>query len=221
MRPALRAWLERHSELELAKMTYVEELKKVSTRADIFLDAPRVPIVSGADEMSLGPPTAPVEIVAFGDFQKVEYARFAQAFSRVRDTFGDRTRFTFKNLPTLGPASVTAAEGALCANAQGRFWAYHDALVTGGPVNLQRITDLAAAAGVNREAFDDCIKRGEFRDAIRTALNEADSYGIQASPSFMVNGRLAPSPPPFLAPYDYFKLLIEEELGRVAASRVR
>src|SRR5262249_37081465 len=44
MRPALRAWLERHSELEIAKMSYVEELKKVSTRADIVLDAPRVTI---------------------------------------------------------------------------------------------------------------------------------------------------------------------------------
>src|SRR5207249_951355 len=37
MRPALRAWLERHSEPELAKMSFVEELKKVSTRAEVAL----------------------------------------------------------------------------------------------------------------------------------------------------------------------------------------
>jgi protein-disulfide isomerase len=221
MRPALRAWLERHSEPELAKISYVEELKKVSTRADILLDAPRVSIVRDGHEIALGPPTAPLEIVAFGDFQSAEYARFAQAFSRVRDTFGDRIRLTFKNLPTLGPDSVTAAEAAWCVNAQGKFWAYHDALVAPGPVNAARITDSATAAGVNRETFNGCMERREFRDAIQKALDEADRYGIQASPTFLVNGRLAPPAPPFLAPYDYFKLLIEEELGRLAANRAR
>jgi protein-disulfide isomerase len=215
MRPALRAWLERHSAPEIAKMSFIEELKKVSTRAEILLEAPRVQIERTAQDVALGPSAAPVEIVAFGDFQSAEYARFAQAFPRVRDTFGDRIRFVFKNLPALGPQSVAAAEAALCANAQGRFWAYHDALVAPGVVNGARLTASAAAVGLKGDAFSGCIERREFRDAIRKALDEADRYGIQASPSFLVNGRLAPPPPPFLLPYDYFKLLIEEELGRL------
>ena len=33
---------------------------------------------------------------------------------------------------------------------------------------------------------------------------------------FLVNGRLAPTPPPFLMPFDYFKRLIEEELSEQA-----
>ena len=115
MKPALRAWLERHSELEIAKMSFVEELKKVSTRADILLDAPRVRVERTTQDIALGSPAAPVEIVAFGDFQNAGYARLAQVFPRIRDTFGDRVRLVFKNLPTLGPQSVAAAEAALCA----------------------------------------------------------------------------------------------------------
>ena len=65
------------------------------------------------------------------------------------------------------------------------------------------------------------MDRRQFRDAIPKALEEADRYGIRANPSFLVNGRLAPPPPPFLAPFDYFKLLIEEELGRIASNRAR
>ena len=45
------------------------------------------------------------------------------------------------------------------------------------------------------------------------ALEEAKRYGLQRSPSFLINGRLAPDPPPFLPPFDFFKRLIEEELG--------
>ena len=219
MRPALRAWLERHSELELAKMNFIEELKKVSTRAEILLKAPRVQIEHAAQDVALGPQAAPVEIVAFGDFQSAEYARYAQVFPRVRETFGDRIRFVFKNLPALGPQSVAAAEAALCANAQGRFWAYHDALVAPGVVNAARITESAAAVGLKSDAFSRCVEQREFRDVIRRAIDEADRYGIQASPSFLVNGRLAPQLPPFLAPFEYFKLLIEEELGLASRNR--
>jgi protein-disulfide isomerase len=221
MRPALRAWLERHSEPELAKMSYIEELKKVSTRAEIVLDAPRVQVEHTAQDISIGPLTAPVELVAFGDFQSDDYARFAQVFPRIRDTFGDRIRLTFKNLPTLGPQSVAAAEAALCANAQGKFWAYHDALVAPGVVDAARLTESATTAGLNRTTFSGCVDRRQFREVIPKAFDEADRYGIRANPSFLVNGRLAPPPPPFLAPYDYFKLLIEEELGRIASNRAR
>jgi protein-disulfide isomerase len=219
MKPALRAWLERYSEPELAKLTYIEELKKVSTRVDILLNAPSVQVERAPQDVALGPTTAQVEVVAFGDFQSAEYAWLARAFSKVRDTFGDRIRFVFKNLPTAGPQSVAAAEAALCANAQGRFWPYHDTLVGSGVATAERIGEAAIAVGLRSDAFKGCVEHREYRETIRQALVEARRYGIQTSPSFLVNGRLAPPPPPFLAPYDYFKLLIEEGLVQLARSR--
>jgi hypothetical protein len=50
-------------------------------------------------------------------------------------------------------------------------------------------------------------------------LEEAERYGIQSSPSFLINGRLAPPPPPFLSPFDFFKRLVEEELALIARAR--
>jgi protein-disulfide isomerase len=215
MRPALRAWLTRITEPELAKMNYVEELMKVSTRAEVFLDAPLVQIERTPQDPVLGPRTAPVEIVAFGDFDSAEYAQFAQAFSRVLDTFGDRVHVVFKNLPVLGPESMTIAEAAACANAQGRFWPYHDAVVARrGPLDTARLKQLASDVGLNRMTFDACVDRDEYEPAMRQALAEAQRYAIASSPSFLVNGRLAPAPPPFLPPAEFFKRLVEEELLR-------
>lgn len=220
LRPALRAWLERNTEPELAKMTYLEELMKVSTRAETLLSAPRVPVEHTPQDVALGPASAPVEIVAFGDFQSADYARMARALAGVRETFGDRLRLVFKNLPTAGPESVAAAEAALCAHTQGKFWAFHDALLASfGATISARLAESATKAGLARDAFQACIDGGEFRDLVRQSVDEAERYGIPGVPSFLVNGRLAPASPPFLPPFDFFKRLIEEELSRAAKSR--
>ncbi len=217
LRPARRAGLQQVTEPEVARMNYIEELMKVSTRAEILLVAPRVQVERTAQDATLGPPAAPIEIVAFGDFQSDEYAKFASALGRVRDTFGDRVRVVFKNLATLGPESVAAAEAAQCARAQGKFWEYHDALV-GAPGSLgpTHLRQTAAAVGLNRTAFDACVDGGTFRSMVRASIDEAGRYGIRGSPSFLVNGQLALDPPTFLSPFDFFKRIIEEELGRQA-----
>jgi protein-disulfide isomerase len=215
MRPAIRSWLTRTTEPEIAKMNYVEELIKVSTRADVFLEAPRVRVERTPADPVLGPATSPVEIVAFGDFDSADYAQLAQAFGRVRDTFGDRVHIVFKHLPVFGPESMTIAEAAACANAQGKFWPYHDSVVARtGPLDTARLKQLATDVGLNRSTFDRCVDRDEFEPAMRQAITEAERYAITSSPSFLVNGRLAPPPPPFLPPYEFFKRLVDEELLR-------
>ena len=110
MRPAIRAWLEQVTEPELAKLNYREELTKISTRTEMLLVPPQVTVDRTAQDATLGPETAPVEVVAFGDFQNGAYAGFAQLFSRVRDTYGDRVRFVFKHLPANQTASLQAAQ---------------------------------------------------------------------------------------------------------------
>ena len=161
MRPALRAWLARHTEPELARMTYVEELMKTSTRAEIVLTSLRADVDITSSDPVLGPPSAAVTIVAFGDLQSNEYVRLAQAFGRVRDTFGDRLRIVFKHLPTFGGPSDGVAQAAACAHAQGKFWAYHDAAAKPGTLDGTRQTRLAADVGVEPRAFEACLNSPE------------------------------------------------------------
>ncbi len=216
MRPSLRAWLERKTEPELAKMAYVEELMKTSTRAELRLTAPAVAVALSALDPVLGPATAPVEVVVFGDLQSPDYVRLAKAFPAARDTFGARVRIVFKVLPAFGPQSVSAAEAGACAHAQGKFWSFHDVAAQPSVLDARRLSAIPGEAGLERRAFDDCMKRGEFRDHARLGLADASRYGIATVPSVLVNGRLAPAAPPFLPPFEYLKRLIEEELQRQA-----
>ena len=217
MRPALRAWLERVTARELARMNYLEELTAVSINAELALDPPRVAVERTAQDAALGPP-APIELVAFGDFQSAGYGRFAAAFPRVRETYGDRVRLVFKHLPPPGrPAAIRAAQAAQCANRQNRFWPFHDALLSRPAVlDAARLRQAAGEAGLDAQRFDACLADDAARRTILAALEEAVRYGLHASPSFLVNGRLAPEPPPFLPPFEFFTRLIEEELLRAS-----
>ena len=214
MEPALRAWLERVTARELARMNYLEELTAVSINAELALDAPRVTVKRTAQDAALGPTTAPVELVVFGDFQSSDYGRFAAAFTRVRETYGDRVRLVFKHLPPPDrPAANQAAQAAQCANLQERFWPFHDALLSRPAVlDAFRLRQAAGEAGLDTARFDACLANGATRRTILDALEEALRYGLHASPSFLVNGRLAPEPPPFLPATEFLTRLIEEEL---------
>ena len=217
MRPALREWLARKVQPDLAKLSYLEELTKISTRADVFLVPPAVEVVHLADDPTLGPPTAVVELVMFGDFANSTYARYALTVPRVRDLFGGRVRFVFKHFPANDPASIAAAEAAACANVQGRFWAFHDAILgEAGALDSARFKAVATQVGMNRPTFDACVDQEDTRERIGAAVDEARRYDIPGSPSLLVNGRLAPSPPAFLPPFEFFKRVVEEELARQA-----
>jgi protein-disulfide isomerase len=217
LRPALREWLARKVEPDLAKMSYVEELTKVSTRADVLLSAPAVTVEHAADDPAIGPESAPVELVIFGDFQNPTYARYALTIPRVRDLFGARLRFVFKHFPANDPASIAAAEAAACANLQGKFWEFHNTLLgAAGTLDSARFKKVAEEIGLDRATFDPCIDREQTRDRIGAALEETRRYELPGTPSLLVNGRLAPDPPAFLPPFEYFKRLVEEELARQA-----
>ena len=216
MEPALRAWLERVTARELARMNYLEELTAVSTNAELALDPPRIAVERTAQDAALGPAAAPVELIVFGDFQSADYARFAAVFGRVRATYGDRVRIVFKHLPPPdNAASIQAGQAAQCANLQGRFWPFHDALLSRPAVlDVVRLRQAAGEAGLDAGRFDACLASGTTRRTILDALEEAIRYGLHTSPSVLVNGRLAPEPPPFLPPSEFFTRLVEEGLLR-------
>lgn len=221
LRPALRAWLAKHTEPEIARMNYVEELMKTSTRADVVLPSLVTQVSLTANDPALGPVDAPITLVAFGDLQSNEYVRLAQTFARARETYGNRLRIVFKHLPTFGGPSVEVAQAAACAHDGGKFWPYHDAAMKPGTIDRARVMALAKDVGFDVKAFESCLEREDIKALPRRALAEAARYGLTSSPALLVNGRLAPEPPAFLPPFEFLTRLIEEELQRQARAAAR
>jgi protein-disulfide isomerase len=106
-------------------------------------------------------------------------------------------------LPFLGADSVPAAEAAECAAEQGKFWEYRQILFLNPPVGdeppgREQLLIFARVAGVDLPAFTNCFDGGRHRLRLGRLLDEAIGDGIDATPIFVINGRVVPGARPFV-----------------------
>src|SRR5204863_6513825 len=105
--------------------------------------------------------------------------------------YGDKIRIVFRQFPLdRNVLAGKAAEASLCAEAQGKFWAMHDAMFENQ--NALAVDDLkktAATLGMDAAKFDTCIDSGLSAGAVardRTAGKEA---GVVETHVLLNNGR--------------------------------
>lgn len=147
----------------------------------------------GLPGLTRGPSNAPVTMVVFSDFECPFCARNEPAVTYVREQFGPLLRVVFRNLPLpFHRRAMLAAEAALAAGAQGKFWEMHDRLFAGGPGALAR-ADLereAEAIGLDMVRFRAALDAHTFRDAVRLDAAGGNALGVDGTPSVFVNGMM-------------------------------
>ena len=98
----------------------------------------------------------------------------------------DDLRVVFRELPILGPDSVTAARVSLAAAKAGKFGAYHDALYAAGRPGPDTIAMAAKTAGVPAEPVEDPAQEAE----LRANMTLASQLGATGTPLFVVGDRV-------------------------------
>jgi protein-disulfide isomerase len=134
---------------------------------------------------------APITVVMFSDFE-CPFSRKAEAtIHAVEAAHPGDVRVVFKNLPLpMHDNARIAAKAALAADAQGRFWAMHDALF-----GHQHVLDRASIDGYAKDLGLDVARFDRDLDdpktEARVAQDEADADALQVkgTPTFFVNGR--------------------------------
>jgi protein-disulfide isomerase len=129
-------------------------------QVEVFLTAPKVLVKTGdmADAPSIGDNGAPITIIEFSDFQ-CPFCRESQATIRkILETYSGQVRLVFRNLPLeIHSNAFASAQAAVCANQQGSFWKYHDALFSAGDLSDRSLNRIAQAVGLNASKFDQCM----------------------------------------------------------------
>jgi predicted DsbA family dithiol-disulfide isomerase len=158
-----------------------------------------------------GQSTAPVTIVEFGDFQ-CPYCKESEASLRtLMERYPRDVRVVFRNLPLtdIHPNAKIAAEAAVCADRQGKFWEMHDAMYDDqSALNSDLLKNTANRLGLNADRFSACIADGSANQALDLDAKAAHDLGLGGTPYFFINGR----PIDGDVPVEKFESIIQEEL---------
>lgn len=179
---------------------------------EILLDPPRVHPVIEAHNPMRGPADAPVVVVEYTDYQCPYCDRAQPTLDAVRERYGDSVVHVFKNLPLpMHQQAGLAAEAALCAGDQGKFWELHDWLFA-NKSNISHDTLVAQAELIPLDVavFTECIGTRVHKDQVDADAKEAATFGIRGTPGFVINGRILTG----AQPLDQFIAVIDDELKR-------
>jgi len=211
LRPRIRTYLEAERE-NARRKAYLDSLRAAST-VEVRLKPPAVyRAVVGADGFpSRGAKDARVTIVEFSDFH-CPFCRSVQpTLNTLLTRYPKDLRLVYRHLPLdeLHPQARRASEASWCADQQGKFWSFHDALYASGPdTSPATLSRLASNAKLDLGVFEACLAGGQAAAAVQEDVKEAGRHGITGTPGFFVNGRILTGNQPLQAFVD----VIEEEL---------
>ncbi len=159
--------------------------------------APPPPPVITAEDHSLGNPEAPVTIVEYASMTCPHCAAFAKdTMPKLKSEFIDKghVRYVFRPFP-LDRLALRASLMADCVPGDGYFElldklfaTQKDWIQAANPLDALRA--LGKEAGIEESKIDGCMTDDKVIDRIAVAYKEAvDVYGVNATPSFLINGK--------------------------------
>ncbi|MBI4827986.1 MAG: DsbA family protein [Nitrospinae bacterium] len=144
-----------------------------------------------------GPREAPVVFTEFSDFQCPYCARAVDMLRHLEAKYQGRVKFVFKQFPLerIHPQARPAARASMAAQAQGKFWEYHDLLMAKQNEWAQgdaqaKFAEYAKSLGLDVERFKKDMARPEYDKRIDDEMALGMKSGVQGTPTFYANGTL-------------------------------
>ncbi len=176
----------------------IEDLKKMEAANQPLSPELQAEIASGSAP-AFGPETSAVKIVEFSDFQCPFCSKAATVVDQIKAKYGDKVRFVFRQYPLpMHQNARGAAEAALAAFAQGKFWEFHDTLFK-NQQSLDRpaLEGHAKEAGLNVPQFKKALDDKKFADQVEADMKLGEKVQVQGTPTMFVNGQRVENPSDF------------------------
>ena len=208
--------------------------KVAASGGDVSANSTAVHSAKPADSISAladrgrirGAESAPIWLVEISDFQ-CPYCKqwHDQTFGVIDKEFVQtgKVRLAFLNfpIPSLHVNARAAAEAAMCASVQGKFWELHTSLFTTQAAwaaqqnPLATFDSLALAAGADGPAWRGCMASHAALPLIDADRARSASNGVQSTPTFYVGDHMLSG----AYPADSFRIIINKQLAKARGGR--
>lgn len=182
------------------------------------VSAGNVPLEVALAERVLGDPKAPVTVFEFSSLSCSHCAAFHKdTLPRIKKEYIDtgKVKLVFRDFP-LGGLALAAAMLARCSGTE-RYFGFLDAIFQSQP-NWSRsdtprddLGKLARLAGMSEDDVDACLENEKLQQTIVARAKAAQNkYGINSTPTFIIEGKKVPGNLPFKD----FKDILDKELKK-------
>jgi protein-disulfide isomerase len=170
-----------------------------------------------------GSATAALWVVEVSDFQ-CPFCRqwHEQSYQAIKSQYVDpgKIRFAYINMPlSIHKNAWPAAEAAMCAASQDKFWPMHDSLFA-TQTHWENDADprpyldsLAAEVGVAHDAYAACVTQHVMRPLIQADMDRATESGVVSTPTFLIGTAKVLG----AQPLDQLRSVIDAQLAKARA----
>lgn len=151
---------------------------------------PKVASLEGAP--FLGDADAPVTLMEFSDYQCPFCSRhYRDVMPALVEEYvkTGKLKYVMRENPiqSIHSHAMSAAQAALCANEQGKYWDMHNIMFQ----NQRELADenlqaYAATIGLDTTSFGDCFESKKYANVIDQDLRAGRDIGIRGTPGFVV-----------------------------------
>ncbi|HWB48401.1 MAG TPA: DsbA family protein [Stellaceae bacterium] len=190
----VRDYLKTHPEVLIDAIQSAEDKLKADAKdkAAQALTAHRHEVFDDDQSPVAGNPKGDVTLVEFFDY-RCPYCKQVEPALEKLIAEDRQLRFVFKEFPVLGPESETAARVALAAKKQGKYDAFHRAMMaTPGHIDEATIYRVAASAGLDVDRVKQDMKSPDISKELKANLDLGKALDLDGTPSFIIGDTIVP-----------------------------
>ncbi len=175
----------------------------------------------------LGSREATIKLVEYSDLNCPFCRSFHPTLKRVMSEYGEsgKVAWIYRHLAILGPDSVKQAQAAECAGELGdneKFWQFIDTSFEAKEEGAHElpagvtVETIAEQIGLDKEAFNACLKSGKYAEKVQKQTDEALAAGAKGTPfSLLVDSNKEITPIAGALPFEDIKAGIEKALAKL------
>jgi protein-disulfide isomerase len=175
---------------EQARMRREDEEAAQKAYEDTF-NNPLTPAIDDKTRIR-GAVAAKYTLVEYADFQCPYCAAGYLTVEELRKKYGNNLRFIFKNLPLpFHPQAMPAAQWfeAIAIQSAEKAWKFHDLMFANqDKLGIDLFRKTAKDLGIDVKRCERDAASPAVKDRIAADMNEAQRYGFEGTPGFLVNG---------------------------------